>query len=109
MEHFDFLKLITLIGFPTIAGFLGYIIRRVRALDYGIQAVLRDRLRYLYKSYQKQGFIDLDDREDWENMYKQYHALGQNGVMDDVRKKLLELPTEKNENIHTGNPRRSDS
>lgn len=86
---------VTFIGFPTIAAFLTYIIRRIRALDYGIQAVLRDRLRYLYKTYAKQKYVNLDDREDWENMYQQYHSLGRNGVMDDVRKKLLELPTEK--------------
>lgn len=28
-----------------------------------------------------------------ENVYIQYHNLGQNGVMDDLRKKFLELPT----------------
>ena len=27
-------------------------------------------------------------------MYKQYHNLGANGVMDDIRAKFLELPTE---------------
>ncbi len=71
-----------------------YIIKRIRAVEHGVQATLRDRLRYLYKCYDKQHYIDLDDREDWEYMYQQYHALGKNGVMDDTRKKLLALPTE---------------
>lgn len=46
------------------------------------------------KEIDKQHYVDLDDREDWEYMYQQYHALGKNGVMDDTRKKLLALPTE---------------
>lgn len=93
-QHFDLLKIITIVGFPTIAAFFGYIIKRIRAIEHGVQATLRDRLRYLYKCYDKQHYVDLDDREDWEYMYQQYHALGKNGVMDDTRKKLLALPTE---------------
>ena len=88
------LKIITIVGFPTIAAFFWYIIKRIRAVEHGVQATLRDRLRYLYKCYDKQHYVDLDDREDWEYMYQQYHALGKNGVMDDTRKKLLALPTE---------------
>ena len=36
-----------------------------------------------------------DERQNFENMYVQYHALGGNGVMDDVRRKFFELPMEK--------------
>ena len=31
-----------------------------------------------------------------ENMYLQYHALGGNGVMDDIRQKFFALPLRKN-------------
>lgn len=34
----------------------------------------------------------MNDRDDFENCWKQYHALGANGVMDDVHKKFLALP-----------------
>ena len=91
----DLLNIIALIGFPSIFAVVLHLIKRVKALNCGVQAVLRDRLRYLYKAYSKQKYVDLDDREDWENMYQQYHALGKNGVMDDTRQKLFSLPTEK--------------
>jgi len=95
--HMDCLQVLTLLGFPTVASIFLYVLKRVGALDHGLQAILRDRLKYLYKIYQKQGFCPLDDREDWEYMYQQYHALGRNGVMDETRKKLFALPTEKKE------------
>ena len=93
-QHFDLLKIITIVGFPTIAAGFAYLIRRIMAIEHGVQAVLRDRLRYLYKTYKKAGYADLDDKDDWENMYQQYHTLGKNGVMDATREKLLALPTE---------------
>ena len=87
--------IVSFIGFPALWAAFGVLIKRTFALDHGVQAMLRDRLRYLYKYYARQGYVDLDDRDDWENMYQQYHALGKNGVMDDIRNKLLALPTEK--------------
>ena len=40
--------------------------------------------------------IHLDAVEDnFENMYKQYHNLGVNGVMDDLYDKFMNLPLEK--------------
>lgn len=95
---FDVMKLVNLIGFPTIAAGFWYLIKRTMALEHGVQAMLRDRLRYLYKSYEKNGYVDIDDREDWENMYQQYHTLGKNGVMDNIREKMLALPTEGEKN-----------
>lgn len=93
MPPLDIFYILNFIGFPTLFALFLYILKRVMALNYGIQAVLRDRLRYLYKEYEKRGWVDLDDREDWINMYNQYHTLGKNGVMDDVKNKLLALPT----------------
>ena len=60
-----------------------------------IQAVLRDRLYQLsrYCTSQK-GYTSWDDRQNSENMYQKYHTLGENGVMDVVRDKFYELPTE---------------
>lgn len=94
MHHIDILQIITLIGFPTIAAFFTYLVKRIHAIEHGIQATLRDRLQYLYKSYDRRHYAEIDEKEDWEFMYQQYHALGKNGVMDDTRQKLLALPTE---------------
>lgn len=65
---------------------------QTRAVKRGVQALLRDRLIQGYKFFTKQGWADVDDRSNMENVYVQYHALGANGVMDDLRRKFLELP-----------------
>lgn len=65
---------------------------QTRAVKRGVQALLRDRLIQGYKFYAVQGWADVDDRSNLENVYVQYHALGANGVMDDLRDKFLKLP-----------------
>lgn len=80
-------------GIPALL--LGVIITtwvQVRAVKRGIQALLRDRLIQGYKYYRSQGWADEDDRSNLENVYVQYHALGANGVMDNLRQKFLDLP-----------------
>lgn len=62
------------------------------ALMAAVQAMLRDRLLQGYRHYFAQGWADYDDRENLENIWQQYHALGANGVMDGVREKFLALP-----------------
>ena len=80
-------------GIPALL--LGVIITtwvQVRAVKRGIQALLRDRLLQGYKFYRHQGWADEDDRTNLENVYQQYHALGANGVMDNLRERFLSLP-----------------
>lgn len=94
-------QILCLCGIPSIVSIvIGWLIGRVRtyrvdtkALMLGLQAVLRDRLLQSYKHYTGKGYADTDDRMNWENMYTQYHSLGANGVMDDIRLKFLALPT----------------
>lgn len=106
---------LTLFGVPAIFGAIyGLILNRVMAkqtqkqdtlakaqrdakleadaLKLGVQAMLRDRLYQLYRYCKKQGYAAEYERENFNNMYKQYHALGENGVMDDVHDKFLALP-----------------
>ena len=80
-------------GIPALL--LGVIITswiQIRAVKKGVQALLRDRLIQGYKFYRGQGWADEDDRSNLENVYVQYHALGANGVMDNLRSKFLDLP-----------------
>lgn len=82
-------------GVPAIL--LGIIVTtwvQVRAVKRGVQALLRDRLMAGYKFYRAQGYADEDDRSNLENVYVQYHSLGANGVMDDLRDKFLQLPVD---------------
>lgn len=69
--------------------------RKTEAVQLGVQALLRDRLISEYNKYHDKGYAPIYARENFENMWTQYHNLGKNGVMDDVHEKFMELPTEK--------------
>ena len=86
-------EIIKAAGIPALL--LGVVITtwvQIRAVKRGIQALLRDRLIQGYKYYRHQGWADEDDRSNLENVYAQYHALGANGMMDDLRARFLALP-----------------
>jgi hypothetical protein len=57
-------------------------------------ALLRSQMISDFNKYTEKGFAPIYARESFENCWKQYHSLGVNGVMDDLHKKFLELPTE---------------
>ena len=81
-----------------IASFLAFIRlqhRQNSVVRAGLRAILRDRLLQAYTTCSQRGFAAPDERQNFENMYVQYHALGGNGVMDDVRSKFFSLPMEK--------------
>ena len=63
------------------------------AIKDGVKALLKDRLLQGYKHYICDvGYADEHDRENLENVYKQYHALKGNGDMKDLRKTFRRLP-----------------
>ena len=69
--------------------------KKTESVQLGIQALLRDRLYQSYLHYTDKGYAPLYARENFENMYKQYHNLGANGVMDDLYEKFMALPLER--------------
>ncbi len=87
---------LTLLGVPglliSFAGFVRLQVKQNRAVKDGLRAILRDRLLQSFQHCHRQGFADSDDRQNFENMYIQYHSLGGNGVMDDLRQKFFDLP-----------------
>lgn len=70
---------------------------RQEALELGVQALLRDRMLHNYHKYTQQSYAPIYAKENFENMYKQYHELGANGVMDRLYEEFMELPTERKE------------
>ena len=83
-----------LIGIPSlVVGIITTMWIQTLAIKRGVQALLRDRLTQGYKYHETLGYADIDDRNNLENVYIQYHNLGKNGVMDDLRNKFLALPT----------------
>ena len=87
---------LTLFGVPglflALIGFIKIQIKQNTAIKEGLQAILRDRLLQGYKHYLEKGWADLDDRANMENVWKQYHALGGNGDMKDLRRTFRHLP-----------------
>lgn len=90
-----------LFGSGIFVSISGYIVGRIKANDRhtdaisnGVQALLRDRLYHMYKHYVDKGFAPIYAKENFENLYAQYHALGANGVMDSYREKFMEMPSE---------------
>lgn len=93
---------LTLLGIPGMIASLFTFIRLQRRQDNavraGLRAILRDRLLQAFRGCARRGYAAPDERQNFENMYVQYHALGGNGVMDDVRRKFFALPMEKERN-----------
>lgn len=105
MEASVIISLASLLGVGSLlTGFYKLMAKKIndisvkdRAMELGMQAMLRDRIYQLYRYCNDKGFASLAERENFENMYQQYHNLGANGVMDDYRKKFFELDTEEGE------------
>lgn len=93
-------QILTLIGVPSILGtFIIYVVRRlhdsakkIKALEAGVQALLRAQMIDSYNHYSEKGHAPLYARQNFENMWMQYHTLGANGVMDDIHRKFMDLP-----------------
>lgn len=73
---------------------------RTEALQLGVQALLRDRLIHDYNKYMDQGYAPIYAKDNFENMWRQYHNLGQNGVMDEIHETFKNLPTERRSNCN---------
>ncbi len=99
-------QILMLVGFPSICvavitGIARNVIKELKKADrdgksvrYGVQALLRSQMIDDYNHYTKKGYAPIYAKENFENCWKQYHALGANGVMDEMRKKFLALPEE---------------
>jgi hypothetical protein len=77
-----------------IAAVFKTLFTQIRALKKGMQALLRAQLINDYNKWSEKGYAPIYARQNFENCWFQYHALGANGVMDDIHTKFLELPTE---------------
>ena len=95
MDLYQWLCVLGIPGtFATLVAGLAGIIRQMQVMKQAMQASLRDRLVQGYKAGIRQGFADMEDRKNMENIYRQYHMLGGNGDMRDLRKTFRHLPME---------------
>lgn len=64
-----------------------------KAIRLAMLALLRDRFYASYKEHLVAGYYPIADREVVQDIYRQYHALGGNGVIDHLKAELDKLPT----------------
>ena len=80
-----------------ILGVLGWFAKheykRNKALELGVQALLRDRIIQAHRYHMSQKFCPVHERENLNQMYLQYHNLGGNGIATGLVSGVLELPT----------------
>lgn len=66
------------------------------ALKLGVQALLRAKMISEFNEWSKKGYVPIWARQNFENMWIHYEALGQNGVMLDIHDRFMALPTTQN-------------
>lgn len=87
-----------LLGVPTMIAavwaFVRSVFAQIKGVRLGVQALLRAQMINDYNKWEDRGFAPIYARQNFENCWAQYHALGANGVMDDLHAKFLALPTD---------------
>ena len=100
------LEWLSYFGIPTLVfgAISGYFFKQIRknkqeqdAIKAGVQALLRNEMISSYNKYIEKGFAPIYAKENFDNMYKNYHSLGLNGVMDGIHDTFMKLPTEEDE------------
>lgn len=76
----------------TVFGFFRSITKRVNAVSKGMQAMLRNQMIELWNEYSRKGYVPIYVRDNFENIWKSYHNLGANGVMNGIHDKFMNLP-----------------
>lgn len=64
---------------------------RIDALVEAQQVMMIDRVRYLGREYIKDGFVGIADKENLNNMYAAYKALGGNGHLETIMSEVDRL------------------
>lgn len=80
-----------IIGFLTTK--LKGVKKKDKAIEEGVQALLRNELVRRYREYETKQEMSILDKENVEAMFRQYENLGGNGTVKKMYEELLELPT----------------
>lgn len=88
-------QILCILSIPAlVAGILKVIFNQIKGVKLGVQALLRAQMIHDYNKWAERGYAPIYARENFQNCWNQYHALGANGVMDDIHNKFLMLPIE---------------
>ena len=66
--------------------------KKRKALENGVQALLRNELIKNFREYKLKGEATLLDKENMEHMFREYFNLGGNGMMEEVHDEFLAIP-----------------
>lgn len=66
--------------------------KKSKAMENGVQALLRNELIKNFREHKVAGEITLLDKENMEHMFTEYFNLEGNGMMVEVHKEFLEIP-----------------
>ena len=96
-------EILTLFGVPGISvAICGYLYKKVKSSDIqikaakkGIQALLRAQMISEFNKAKDKGYSAIYAKDNFENLWQNYHALGLNGVMDGIRERYMNLPNRK--------------
>lgn len=88
------------IAFTLVVGAVSYIFKKItglykrqKAVEQGVQALLRNELIRRYREYETKGEISILDKENIEHMYNEYRNLGGNGTVASMYEDLMRLET----------------
>lgn len=102
MTPYNWLSL--LLGSGVLVTALKYLYNRIRdndrkteSVQLGVQALLRNQMIIEYNKYLEKGYVPIYAKENFENMWTQYHNLGANGVMDEIHETVKHAPTQPKE------------
>jgi len=98
MRHEEYkaeLKLIINNAIAPIIRDLESIKKDVTLVKKGVQTTCRNDLEDLADKAEKQKFLSAYDKQRFESSYQSYHSLGENGVMDAKRDRVLAMPEHK--------------
>lgn len=96
----EMVAIIGVLGVPSLASIVMWLGKKLKANDeetqavkLGVQALLRAQMVSDYNMWSEKGYAPIYARDNFENCWKNYEALGFNGVLDDIHKKFMALPT----------------
>lgn len=66
--------------------------KKNKAIENGVQALLRNELIRGYREYETKGEMSIIDKENIEHLFNEYKNLGGNGTVEQMYEELLTLP-----------------
>lgn len=65
--------------------------QRDRSIEEGMVCLLRVQLIEYHAKYTEQGYISTHALQNWKDMYRAYHDLGGNGMVEHLNEEIEEL------------------